>query len=113
MAYLLALYHKNPLEAGVQLETVCKTAMRTDFDVIEKMLFVPAHGLYQLAACLWDNGLFQQLPMPDHKSFSRAYAVWRNSREVQPALFITYPEPAVNAALISSDMGMDGKDEKP
>ena len=31
----------------------------------DKTLFVPVHGLYQLAARLWDEELFRQLPMPD------------------------------------------------
>jgi len=99
MAYLLALHDKNPKEAGTQLELVCKAAMRADFEPVDKMLFVPAHGLYQLAACLWDAELFQQLPMPNHKSFSREYAIWRNTQPVHPTLFAEYPEPAINAAL--------------
>ena len=57
------------------------------------MLFVPAHGLYQLAAYLWDAELFHQLPMPNHKSFSKEYAIWRNTDYVPPTLFAEYPEP--------------------
>lgn len=100
-AYLLALYNKNPKEAGIQLEIVCKTAMRADFNDTEKMLLVFAHGLYQLAAYLWDTELFQQLPMPNHKSFFKEYAIWRNTNNVQPKLFVEYPEPVINAVLIN------------
>ena len=40
VAYLLALYDKKPEEAGVQLELVCKGAMRSDFDPdTDKVLF--------------------------------------------------------------------------
>lgn len=98
-ACLLALHEKNPKEAGMQLEMICKTAMRTDFDSAYKMLFVPAHGLYQLADYLWDAELFQQLPMPNHKSFSKEYAIWRNTDYVPPTLFAEYPEPAINTTL--------------
>ena len=70
VAYLLAIYDKNPEEAGVQLELLCKGAMRSDFDAdTDKLLFVPAHGLYQLAACLWNEKLFRQLPMPKDTNF--------------------------------------------
>ncbi|WP_455617391.1 hypothetical protein [Eisenbergiella sp.] len=41
-------------------------------------------GLYQLAAYTWDKELFQQLPMPNHKSFSKEYAAWRNTQTIQP-----------------------------
>lgn len=99
IAYLLALYHKNPKAAGEQLETVCKTAMRADFDSADKLLFVPAHGLYQLAACLWEEELFSQIPMPNHKSFCREYAIWRNTQDIKPALFAEYPKPSINQAL--------------
>ena len=105
VAYLLALYDKNPEEAGVQLELVCKGAMRSDFDPeTDKVLFVPAHGLYQLAACLWDEALFQQLPMPNHKIFSKEYAIWRNTQKVQPELFVKYPEPRFDQVLINPEL---------
>ena len=102
-ACLLALHEKNPKEAGMQLEMICKTAMRTDFDSAYKMLFVPAHGLYQLADYLWDAELFHQLPMPNHKSFSKEYAIWRNTDYVPPTLFAEYPESAINTALTNPD----------
>ena len=105
VAYLLALYDKNPEEAGVQLELVCKGAMRSDFDPdTDKVLFVPAHGLYQLAACLWDEALFRQLPMPNHKIFSKGYAIWRNTQKVQPELFVKYPEPRFDQVLINPEL---------
>ena len=105
VAYLLALYDKNPEEAGVQLELVCKGAMRSDFDPeTDKVLFVPAHGLYQLAACLWDEALFRQLPMPNHKIFSKEYAIWRNTQKVQPELFVKYPEPRFDQVLINPEL---------
>ena len=101
-AYLLAVYDKNPKEAGVQLDLVCKGVMRADFDDDrDKILCVPAHGLYQLAACLWDEELFRQLPMPNHKIFSKEYAIWRNTQNLQPELFAKYPEPIINDVLIS------------
>ncbi|MDE7311716.1 MAG: hypothetical protein K2N87_08930 [Eubacterium sp.] len=107
VAYLLAMYEKNPKEAGVQLELVCKGVMRTDFDAdTDKLLFVPAHGLYQLAACLWDEELFRQLPMPDHKIFSKEYAIWRNTQKVQPELFAKYPEPMINHILTNPELEM-------
>ncbi|GFH91302.1 hypothetical protein IMSAGC002_02554 [Lachnospiraceae bacterium] len=107
VAYLLAVYDKNPEEAGVQLELLCKGVMRADFDAdTDKVLFVPAHGLYQLAACLWDKELFQQLPMPNHKIFSKEYAVWRNTHEIQPELFVKYPEPVINNILINPEIEM-------
>jgi len=105
-AYLLALYDKNPKDAGAQLEMLCKATMWADFDSADKTLFVPAHGLYQLAACLWDTELFQQLPMPNHKSFSKEYAVWRNAQPVHPALFAEYPEPIINTALTKPETEM-------
>ena len=108
VAYLLALYDKNPEEAGVQLELVCKGAMRSDFDPeTDKVLFVPAHGLYQLAACLWDEELFRQLPMPNHKIFSKEYAIWRNTQKVQPELFVKYPEPRFDQVLINPELEME------
>lgn len=104
VAYLLALYDKKPKEAGIQLELMCKGVMRTDFDDDrDKTLCVPAHGLYQLAACLWDEELFRQLPMPNHKIFSKKYAIWRNTQNVQPELFAKYPEPIINDVLINPD----------
>lgn len=106
VAYFLALYNKKPKEAGEQLEIMCKAAMRADFDDTDKMLLVPAHGLYQLAAYLWDTELFQQLPMPNHKSFSKEYAIWRNTQNVQPALFAKYPEAIINDVLINPDHEM-------
>lgn len=102
--YLLRLYDKNPKEAGIQLEIVCKTAMRADISCAKKILWVPAHGLYQLASYIWDKELFQQLPMPNHKSFSKEYAVWRNTQKVQPALFVKYPESIINDILINPDL---------
>ena len=107
VAYLLALYDKKPEEAGVQLELVCKGAMRSDFDPdTDKVLFVSAHGLYQLAAYLWDKELFQQLPMPNHKIFSKEYAIWRNTQEVQPELFVKYPEQRFDQVLINPELEM-------
>lgn len=107
IAYLLAMYDKNPKEAGVQLGLLCKGVMRADFDVdTDKTLFVPAHGLYQLAACLWDKELFQQLPMPDHKIFSKEYAVWRNTQKVHPELFAKYPETMINNVLVNPEIEM-------
>jgi hypothetical protein len=106
-AYLLAVYDKNPREAGVQLELLCRGVMRTDFDAdSDKALFVPAHGLYQLAACLWDEELFQQLPMPNHKIFSKEYAIWRNTQKVHPELFAKYPEPMINSILTNPEIEM-------
>ena len=106
-AYLLAVYDKNPREAGVQLELLCRGVMRTDFDAdSDKVLFVPAHGLYQLAACLWDEELFQQLPMPNHKIFSKEYAIWRNTQKVHPELFAKYPEPMINSILTNPEIEM-------
>ena len=81
--------------------------MRADFDSAYKTLFVAAHGLYQLAAYLWDVELFHQLPMPNHKSFSKEYAVWRNTHEVHPVLFTQYPKPAINIALTSGSVSLD------
>ena len=107
IAYLLAMYDKNPKEAGVQLGLLCKGVMRADFDAdTDKTLFVPAHGLYQLAARLWDEGLFRQLPMPDHKIFSKEYAVWRNTQKVHPELFAKYPEPMINNVLVNPEIEM-------
>ncbi len=107
VAYLLALYDKNPEEAGVQLELLCKGAMRSDFDAdTDKILFVPALGLYQLAACLWEEELFRQLPMPNHKIFSKEYAIWRNTQTVHPELFAKYPEPIINNILINPELEM-------
>ncbi|MCI8491253.1 MAG: hypothetical protein HFJ04_13610 [Lachnospiraceae bacterium] len=107
VAYLLAIYDKNPEEAGVQLEHLCKGVMRTDFDAdTDKVLFVPAHGLYQLAACLWDKELFQQLLMPNHKIFSKEYAIWRNTQKVHPELFAKYPEPMINHRLTNPEIEM-------
>ncbi len=107
VAFLLALYDKNPEEAGVQLELVCKGAMRSDFDKdTDKVLFVPAHGLYQLAACLWDEELFRQLPMPNHKIFSKEYAIWRNTHKVEPELFVKYPDPRFDRILINPELEM-------
>jgi len=107
VAYLLALYDKKPEEAGVQLELVCKGAMRSDFDPdTDKVLFVPAHGLYQLAAYLWDKELFQQLPMPNHKIFSKEYAIWRNTQKVHLELFAKYPEPMINNVLVNPEIEM-------
>ena len=112
VAYLLAVYEKNPEEAGIQLELLCKGAMRSDFDPdTDKVLFVPAHGLYQLAACLWDEALFRQLPMPGHKIFSREYAVWRNTHTVQPALYAEYPDPELNHILTHPELEMAGSAE--
>ena len=104
IAYLLALYNKKPNEAGIQLEIVCKTAMRADLGDANKVLFVPAHGLYQLAAYIWDKELFQQLPMPNHKCFSKEYAVWRNTQTIQPTLFVKYPEPIINHVLANPSL---------
>lgn len=98
VAYLLALYEKNPKEAQEQLQRLCKTAMRSD--IADKILFVPAHGLYQLASYVWNQELFHQLAMPDHKSFSKEYAIWRNTQSIQPKLFITYPDSKINQMLI-------------
>ena len=107
IAYLLAMYDKNPKEAGVQLGLLCKGVMRADFDAdTDKTLFVPAHGLYQLAARLWDEGLFRQLPMPDHKIFSKEYAVWRNTQKVHPELFAKYPETMINNVLVNPEIEM-------
>ena len=107
IAYLLAMYDKNPKEAGVQLGLLCKGVMRADFDAdTDKTLFVPAHGLYQLAARLWDEGLFRQLPMPDHKIFSKEYAVWRTTQKVHPELFAKYPEPMINNVLVNPEIEM-------
>lgn len=107
IAYLLAMYNKNPEEAGMQLELLCKGVMRADFDAdTDKTLFVPAHGLYQLAACLWDEKLFQRLPMPDHKIFSKEYAIWRNTQKVHPELFAKYPEPMINNVLVNPEIEM-------
>lgn len=112
VAYLLAVYEKNPEEAGIQLELLCKGAMRSDFDPdTDKVLFVPAHGLYQLAACLWDEALFRLLPMPGHKIFSREYAVWRNTHTVQPALYAEYPDPELNHILTHPELEMAGSAE--
>ena len=81
--------------------------MRTDFDAdSDKALFVPAHGLYQLAACLWDKELFQQLLMPNHKIFSKEYAIWRNTQKVHPELFAKYPEPMINHRLTNPEIEM-------
>lgn len=81
--------------------------MRSDFDPdTDKVLFVPAHGLYQLAAYLWDKELFQQLPMPNHKIFSKEYAIWRNTQEVQPELFVKYPEQRFDQVLINPELEM-------
>lgn len=101
IAYLLKIYDRNPKDAGIQLEIMCKTAMRADLGGAYKMLFIPAHGLYQLASYIWDKELFQQLPMPNHKSFSKEYAAWRNTQEIQPTLFVKYPEPIINDILIN------------
>lgn len=107
VAYLLAIYDKNPEEAGVQLELLCKGAMRSDFDAdTDKLLFVPAHGLYQLAACLWNEKLFRQLPMPNHKIFSKEYAIWRNTQKVHPKLFAEYPEQRINQVLTNPELEM-------
>lgn len=110
VAYLLAIYDKDPKEAGVQLELLCKGVMRADFDAdTDKLLFVPAHGLYQLAACLWDSERFQQLPMPNHKIFSKEYAVWRNSQTAALSLFAEYPEPMINTILTNPEIELFGQ----
>ncbi len=104
MSYLLSLYAGNPKEAGNNLETVCKSVMKSDFDSADRTLFVSAHGLYQLAAYIWDKELFEQLSMPEHKVFSKEYAVWRNTEIVQPKLFAVYPEPMINSILVTPNI---------
>ena len=92
---------------GQQSLILCKGAMRSDFDAdTDKLLFVPAHGLYQLAACFWNEKLFRQLPMPNHKIFSIEYAIWRNTQKVQPKLFAEYPEPRINQVLTNPELEM-------
>ena len=63
-------------------------------------------GLYQLAACLWNEKLFRQLPMPNHKIFSKEYAIWRNTQKVQPKLFAEYPEQRINQVLTNPELEM-------
>lgn len=77
--------------------------MRSDFDADTDK---PAHGLYRLAARLWNEKRFRQLPIPAHKIFSREYAIWRNTQKVQPALFAEYPKPAINQVLTNPEPEM-------
>lgn len=44
--------------------------------------------------------LFHQLAMPDHRSFSKEYAIWRNTQNTQPKLFVTNPDSKINQMLI-------------
>jgi hypothetical protein len=44
--------------------------------------------------------------MPDHKIFSKEYAVWRNTQKVHPELFAKYPEPMINNVLVNPEIEM-------
>lgn len=94
VAYLLAL-HKEDVEAiGKHLQEFCSGYMRADFSKAMKQLCVPAHGLYCLAEKLLPIELFQQVQMPEHKSFSQGFANWRMDHP-HPSLnlYFEYPAP--------------------
>lgn len=38
--------------------------------------------------------------MPDYRSFSKEYAIWGNTQNTQPKLFVTYPDSKINQMLI-------------
>ena len=98
ISYLLALCRRDVKEAGKQLQTLCQTVTRVDVSW-EKEPFLPAHGLYRLAARVLSGEEFDQLAMPDYKTFSRGYARWRGTPS--GTLALPYPEPMefVNKAL--------------
>lgn len=93
IAYLLALQAHDVAKAGEYLENACKV-LHTDFTFVEKKLFIYGHGLYRLAARVLDEDEFQKLPMPEYKTFSKEYAMWRSSHSELPQLYIPFPEPA-------------------
>lgn len=98
VAYLLALYRRDVKEAGKQLQTVCQAVTRVDV-YWEKEPFLPAHGLYQLAARVLSEEEFGRLAMPDYKTFSKGYARWHNVHRGALALALLYPEQPINDAL--------------
>ena len=92
IAYLLALQERDVEKASEHLENACKI-LHTDFSPVEKKVFVPAHGLYRLAARVLDENEFQKLSMPEYKTFSKEYANWCNSNQNPPQLCVRFPEP--------------------
>ena len=94
VAFLLSLHKEDAEEMGKHLQYLSSGYMRADFSKSMKQLCVPAHGLYCLAKILLPSEVFQQLKMPEHKSFSQGFAKWRNENS-QPRLnvYVEYPAP--------------------
>lgn len=93
-AFLLSLHKEDVKAMGMHLQNVCSGYMRADFSKALKRLCLPAHGLYSLAQNILPTEIFQQIKMPEHKSFSQGFAKWRNENP-QPRLnlYFEYPAP--------------------
>ena len=92
IAYMLALQEHDVSKASEYLNDACKV-LHNDLTPMEKRHYLPAHGLYRLAARILDEDEFQKLSMPEYKTFCREYAEWRNSNTEPPQLYAPFPKP--------------------
>lgn len=94
VAFLLSLHNEDVEVLEKHLQDFCVGYMRADFSKAMKQLCVPAHGLYCLAENILPSELFQQIKMPEHKSFSQGFAQWRNDNpHPRLNLYFEYPAP--------------------
>lgn len=92
VAFVMDIHKCNVQGMTMHLQQVCAGYARTDFEVSRKRLCVPAHGLYCLAKKLLSNEVFLQIEMPNHKSFSKKYAEWRNQNPIiEFKLYFKFP----------------------
>lgn len=94
VAFLLSLHTEDVEGMETHLQNLCSGYMRADFSKALKKLCLPAHGLYCLAQNILPADIFQQIKMPEHKSFSQGFAKWRNENP-QPRLNLYFEYPAL------------------